>query len=106
MKLGRMVVVAGLLVALAAVPASAVDEYDDSQANPLRLAAYLVHPVGYVAEWLVTRPFHRIVSQDDLEPIFGHTTHEGYDYETYTEGLGTGVTYELPYTPVMEPATR
>ncbi|MDG2308159.1 MAG: hypothetical protein P8R42_26580 [Candidatus Binatia bacterium] len=106
MKLGRTVVVAGLLVALSALPASAVDDYDDSQSNPLRLAAYLVHPIGFLAEWLVTRPFHRIVSQDDLASVFGHTPHEGFDYETYTEGLSTGVTYELPYTPIREPTAR
>jgi len=104
MKLGRIFVVAGLLVALVALPARAVDRYDDSQANPLRLAAYLVHPIGFLAEWLVTRPFHRIVSQDDLEPVFGHIPHEGFDYETYTEGLSTGVTYELPDAPIRQPA--
>ncbi len=106
MKLARTLVIAGLLVALAALPARASDNYDDSQSNPLRLAAYLLHPVGYLAEWLVLRPFYRVVSQDDLEPVFGHVPHEGFDYETYTEGLGTGVTYELPYTPIREPSPR
>jgi len=54
------------------------DDYDDSQSHPLRLLAYIVHPVGYTLEWLVTRPFHELVSQPDLEPIFGHTSHEYY----------------------------
>jgi len=105
MKLGRTAVVVAMLAALAS-PALAVDDYDDSQSNPFRIAAYLVHPVGYITEWLVFRPFHRIVSQDDLEPVFGHTPHEGFDYETYTEGLSTGVTYELPYTAIQQPTAQ
>jgi hypothetical protein len=54
------------------------DEYDDSQANPLRLIAYIIHPVGYTLEWLVTRPFHELVAQPDLEPISGHDSHAYY----------------------------
>ena len=54
------------------------DEYDDSQANPLRLLAYIIHPVGYTLEWLVTRPFHEVVSQPDLAPVFGHDEHAYY----------------------------
>ena len=103
MKLARTAVAFALVLALAA-PAAAVDAYDDGQTNPLRIAAYIIHPVAFLAEWLVARPFHRLVSQEDLEPISGHVPHEGFDYETYTEGLSTGVTYEEPYDPIIEPA--
>ena len=58
--------------------ADGADEYDDSQAHPLRIAAYLLHPIGYTLEWLVTRPFHELVAQPDLEPVFGHTSHQYY----------------------------
>ena len=44
------------------VRASAHDAYDDSESNPLRLAAYALYPVGLALEWLVMRPIH-------LEPI-------------------------------------
>lgn len=54
------------------------DAYDDSQSNPLQIAAYLLHPVGYTLEWLVTRPFHEFVAQPDLEPVFGHESHAYY----------------------------
>ncbi len=54
------------------------DAYDDSQSNPLRLLAYIIHPVGYTLEGLVTRPFHEVVAQPDLEPIFGHDGHAYY----------------------------
>jgi hypothetical protein len=78
------------------------DQYDDSQSNVLRVAAYLVSPVGFLAEWLIFRPFHRIVAQTDNEPVFGHVPHEGYDYESYVEGLDTGVTFEVPYSAMQE----
>ena len=57
------------------------DEYDDSQSHPLRVAAYLVYPVGFTAEWLIFRPLHYIVSQPFLENVFGHRPHE--DVGTY-----------------------
>ena len=60
----------------ASSPALAHDAYDDSQAHPLRLAAYALNPVGWAAEWLITRPIHFLVSQPQLEPIFGHVPHE------------------------------
>lgn len=58
--------------------AGGADDYDDSQSHPLRLAAYIIHPIGYTLEWLVTRPFHELIAQPDLAPIFGHTSHEYY----------------------------
>ena len=75
-----MVMVAVALLSSRTQPsfASGADDYDDSQTNPLRLAAYLIHPIGYTLEWLVTRPFHELVAQPDLAPIFGHTSHEYY----------------------------
>lgn len=78
-----LVVAAGLV----AVPATgrAHDAYDDSQSNPLRLIAYGVNPIGYALEWLVMRPIHFVVSQPNLERIFGHTPHEAPfgDYQAY-----------------------
>jgi len=67
------------------VRASAHDAYDDSESNPLRLAAYALYPVGFALEWLMTRPIHVVVSQPKLEPVFGHVPHESPfgDYEPY-----------------------
>jgi hypothetical protein len=103
---GRVVAALGtlaLVVALAS-PARAQGQYDDGQAHPLRVVAYLVAPAGYLAEWLVTRPLFRVVSQDDTAPIFAYTPQGGFDYETYEEGLSTGVTFESPYRAMQEDA--
>ncbi len=80
-----------------ASPARAQGQYDDGESNPLRVVAYLVAPAGYAMEWLLFRPLFRVVSQDDTAPIFSYTPQGGFDYETYEEGLSTGVTFESPY---------
>lgn len=55
---------------------AAPDEYDDSQSNPLRVAAYLLHPIGWLTEWIVFRPFHFLVSATEpQEAFFGHHPH-------------------------------
>ena len=69
------------------------DEYDDSQSNPLRLLAYIIHPVGYTLEWLVTRPFHEVVAQPDLEPVFGHDSHAYYGDQAF----GVSGARDLPH---------
>jgi len=109
LRRGRVRAVAALgalaLLVCVASPAQAQGRYDDGQAHPLRLVAYLVAPAGYLAEWLVTRPFFRVVSQDDTAPIFSYTPQGGFDYETYEEGLSTGVTFESPYRVMREEGT-
>jgi outer membrane protein OmpA-like peptidoglycan-associated protein len=71
---------------------SAPDEYDDSQSNPLRVAAYLLYPIGWLAEWTVFRPFHFLVSATEpQEAFFGHRPHPpilaepqpAHDYGTF-----------------------
>jgi hypothetical protein len=96
MKIRRFIV-ALALVASAATRASAAGVYNDGEANPLRLVAFAIAPVGYLAEWLITRPIFRVVSQDDMAPVFSYTPQAGFDYETYQEGLSTGVTFEDPH---------
>ena len=65
--------------------ARAHDAYDDSESNPLRLAAYGVYPIGFVLEWVAMRPLHFVVSQPQLERVFGHVPHESPfgGYEPY-----------------------
>jgi hypothetical protein len=60
------------LLALAA-PAMA-DEYDDERAgHPLRIVAYIVHPVGVVLDYLIFRPAHWVGSHEPFSTLFGHT---------------------------------
>ena len=74
-----IVIVFAFVVCLSLTPKSgfaAADEYDESQSNPFRIAAYLLHPFGVVTEWLVLRPFHFLVSATPgTEYFFGHRAH-------------------------------
>jgi hypothetical protein len=85
----RFILAATVAGMFAFVPvARAHDAYDDSEANPLRIVAYAVYPVGFMAEWLVTRPIHFFVSQPQMEPVFGHVPHEDPygNYNPYDTG--------------------
>lgn len=79
------------------------DEYDESQSHPLRALAYVLHPVGVLAEWLIARPGHLLVSgTKELEYVFGHRPHPpmfaepqpAYDY---------GVSKRVPLEPKEPP---
>jgi outer membrane protein OmpA-like peptidoglycan-associated protein len=86
----------GLIFAatLTSQPASAAwDEYDDSQSHPLRITAYLLHPVGWLTEWMVMRPFHILVSATKpQEAFFGHRPHP----PLLAEDQGSTYYYTMP----------
>jgi hypothetical protein len=68
-----------MLMAPVIVHGEMVDEYsetthyEDAFSNPLRLAYYLLHPVGFTAEWLIMRPLHYLISRPYLDKFFGYT---------------------------------
>jgi hypothetical protein len=66
---------AGLVLGLlAAAGPAAADEYDPQYAgHPLRILAYVVHPVGVIFDYLLFRPAHWIGSHEPLKTIFGHS---------------------------------
>jgi hypothetical protein len=67
-----LIVAASLLVLSSTASA---DEYDSSSAgHPLRIAAYILHPVGWALDVLIMRPAHWLVSQKPLDEVFGHET--------------------------------
>jgi len=58
---------------LGAAPATA-DEYEPSNAgHPLRIAAYVVHPVGVVYDYLLLRPAFWVGSHEPFRTLFGRT---------------------------------
>ncbi len=71
-SLASAVLVLGLLAA--AGPAAAADEYDPQYAgHPLRILAYVTHPIGVIFDYLLFRPAHWIGSHEPLKTIFGHS---------------------------------
>ncbi len=88
-------------MALAASPQSALaerDDYDDSQSHPLRVAAYVVHPVGVALEWALFRPLHYLVSTPGAEDVFGHVPHGCSDYGSEGGCLARGSGLPEPST--------
>jgi len=79
----RILAVSLLALALALPAMASADDckYDDSQSHPLRILAYLVHPIGYALEWAIARPIHYVVSREGADIVFGHTPHDDYSFD-------------------------
>lgn len=63
-----------MAICVAALSAPAVaDEYDQDQAgHPLRIAAYVLHPIGWFLDYFIFEPFHKIGNSPPGRVIFGH----------------------------------
>ncbi len=48
------------------------DEYDPTETgNPLRIVAYVLHPVGVVLDYLIFRPAHWLGSKEPIKTLVG-----------------------------------
>jgi hypothetical protein len=62
-----------MALVLALASPAAADEYDSENAgHPLRLIAYVLHPVGVMFEYVLLRPAHWLVSHEPMKTLFGH----------------------------------
>jgi len=60
------------LALLAVASPAAAEEYDETYAgHPLRVVAYVVHPVGVILNYLIFRPFHWIGSHEPFKTLSG-----------------------------------
>ena len=64
--------------ALCLVPALAhADEYrPDKAGHPVRIVAYVLHPIGVILDVLIFRPAHWFVSLEGPDRFFGHERYE------------------------------
>lgn len=66
-------VMVALLFALSLASPVAADEYDSSKSgHPLRIVAYVLHPVGVALDFLLVQPAHWLVSREPFKTAFGH----------------------------------
>ena len=61
-----------VLLLMAALPAQA-DRYEPERAgHPLRIVAYVVHPLGVMLDYLILRPVHWVGEHEPFATLFGH----------------------------------
>lgn len=61
---------------LASGQAFAHDHRSTESGHPLRMIAYVVHPIGVILDTLILRPIHWLGSHEPLETLFGHEEDE------------------------------
>lgn len=68
----RLLAAAGAFALLAVATPAAADEYDETYSgHPLRVIAYVLHPVGVILDTLIFRPLHWIGSHEPLKTLVG-----------------------------------
>lgn len=71
-RLGLTLVALAMLAIASATPSRA-DDYDEkSSGHPLRIIAYVLHPVGVAIDYLLLRPAHWLGNREPIKTIFGH----------------------------------
>jgi len=88
--------------------ARAHDAYSDAEAQPLKIMSYPVAVAGFVAEWLVTRPVHFLVSQPTLQRVFNYEpSYNAFDTpEPYLLRDSEGARSLPPDAQIIEPPAR
>lgn len=57
---------------LAVASPVAAEEYDETYSgHPLRVVAYVLHPVGVILDTLIFRPFHWVGSHEPFKTLSG-----------------------------------
>ncbi len=68
----RLLATVAALAMLAAASPAAAEEYDETYSgHPLRIIAYVLHPVGVILDTLIFRPFHWIGSHEPIKTLVG-----------------------------------
>ncbi len=71
--LARLCAAGAAAAILAVASAAPADEYESTRSgHPLRILAYVVHPIGVILDTLIFRPFHWIGSHEPFKTLTGH----------------------------------
>ena len=68
-----LVAVAGILTFTATMGEAEAEMYDPKKAgNPIRISAYILHPVGVLIDYGLMRPCFWVVQREPFSTIFGY----------------------------------
>lgn len=71
-RIARMAAALGVAVVLSSTGPAAAEDYDSTRSgHPLRVLAYIVHPIGVILDTLIFRPFHWIGSKEPVKTLVG-----------------------------------
>jgi hypothetical protein len=62
-----------VMVLSSTAPALATDYDKKRSGHPLRVLAYIAHPVGVILDWVIFRPFYWIGNQEPVKTLVGQT---------------------------------
>ena len=69
---GRGIATCALLLVLVGATPSAAEEYQSAYTgHPVRILAYVVHPIGVILDFLIFRPAHWIASHEPIRTLVG-----------------------------------
>ena len=73
-RLGKLAAGFALCAALLVSAPAHADDHDSQRAgHPLRIVAYVLHPVGVVIDTLLFKPAHWLAHREPFTTLFGHT---------------------------------
>ncbi len=72
-KWSAALVLAMALVVTASGTVRADDYEPKTAAHPVRIAAYVLHPVGVIIDWVIFRPAWWVGSYEPFHTLFGRT---------------------------------
>lgn len=65
---------AALLLSLPSAGLASDGDFDaERTGHPLRMAAYIVYPIGFAMEWLLFRPAYWLGGHQPFKAVFGRT---------------------------------
>ena len=68
-----LLTVAGMILLAVTVADAQADRYDPKKAgNPIRISAYILHPVGVLLDYGLMRPCFWVVQREPFSTIFGY----------------------------------
>jgi hypothetical protein len=84
MRIFCLVAVIGILTCSLTPAEAGAERYDPKKAgNPVRIAAYLLHPVGVLIDYGLMRPCFWLVQREPFSTIFGYERPKKEDLPEY-----------------------